>query len=181
MPSSSARTATPVPAPTATSTAIADPGAPGAARLATRQLISAHGGRVTPTRVAVIEALQASAQPLSHEELGAGLAALDVAHDRVTLYRALDWLVERGIARRIAGSDRAWRFEAVRPDSHRHAHFHCDRCGRVICLADFEPAPAVALPAGYQLDRAELVFHGACATCGEQHHDAPDANARNPE
>lgn len=136
--------------------------------LATRELIAAHGGRVTRTRVAVIEALQASARPMSHEELGSSLAALDVPHDRVTLYRALDWLVEQGIARRIAGSDRAWRFEAVRPDSHRHAHFHCDRCGRVICLESLQPTAAVALPDGYRLDRAELVFHGACATCGVQ-------------
>ena len=146
--------------------------------LAIRELITAHGGRVTRTRVAVIETLQASSQPMSHEELGASLAAIDVPHDRVTLYRALDWLVEQGIARRIAGSDRAWRFEVVRADSHRHAHFHCDRCGQVICLESLQPAVAVALPDGYRLDRAELVFHGACATCGEQR-IAPDG-ASNP-
>lgn len=147
------------------------------AHLATRELIAAHGGRVTRTRVAVIEALQASSQPMSHEELGTSLAAIDVPHDRVTLYRALDWLVEQGIARRIAGSDRAWRFEVVRADSHRHAHFHCDRCGQVICLESLQPAVAVALPDGYRLDRAELVFHGACATCGEQRL-APDVAGR---
>lgn len=149
----------------------------GDAHIATRDLIAAHGGRVTRTRIAVIEALQASVQPMSHEELGACLAAQDVPHDRVTLYRALDWLVEQGIARRIAGSDRAWRFEAVRADSHRHAHFHCDRCGQVICLESLEPAVAVALPDGYRLDRAELVFHGACATCGAQRL-GPDAASK---
>ena len=133
---------------------------------AARYLITRHGGRVTRTRVAVVEALQECAQPLSHEELGARLVATDIPHDRVTLYRALDWLVEQGIARRIAGSDRAWRFEMVRPDSHRHAHFHCDRCGRVVCLESTEPSTAVSLPEGFQLDRAELVLHGACATCG---------------
>ncbi|PKO56646.1 MAG: transcriptional repressor [Azoarcus sp.] len=135
---------------------------------AARELITRHGGRVTRTRVAVVTALQDSAQPLSHEELGTALAAIDIPHDRVTLYRALDWLVEQGIARRIAGSDRAWRFEMVRPHSHRHAHFHCDRCGQVICLEGLQPSPSVNLPDGFQLDRAELVLHGACATCGLQ-------------
>ncbi|MBR0567698.1 transcriptional repressor [Azoarcus sp. L1K30] len=134
---------------------------------AAKDLIADHGGRVTRTRVAVIEALQIAPAPMSHEDLGAALAADDIPHDRVTLYRALDWLVEQGIARRIAGSDRAWRFEVVRPDSHRHAHFHCDRCGRVICLESLQPSSAVSLPDGYQLDRAELVLHGACATCGD--------------
>ena len=52
-----------------------------------RELIAAHGGRVTRTRVAVIEALQRSAHPLSHDEIGAALAADGIAHDRVTLYR----------------------------------------------------------------------------------------------
>lgn len=133
---------------------------------AARELIADHGGRVTRTRVAVIETLQLASEPMSHEELGIKLAAMEIPHDRVTLYRALDWLVEQGIARRIAGSDRAWRFEVVRPDSHRHAHFHCDRCGRVVCLESLQPAAAVKLPDGFQLDRAELVLHGACATCG---------------
>ncbi|NMG67752.1 transcriptional repressor [Azoarcus indigens] len=133
-----------------------------------RALIAARGGRVTRTRVAVLEILQASDHPMSHDELAAELAAADIAHDRVTLYRALDWLVEQALARRIAGSgnDRAWRFELLRADGHRHAHFHCDRCGQVICLEGLEPAVAVALPAGFQLDRAELVIHGACPDCG---------------
>ncbi len=137
-------------------------------------LIAAHGGRVTRARVAVLELLLSSPHPLSHEEIATRLAGGGLAPDRVTLYRALDWLVEQGIAQRLAGNDRAWRFEAVRGDSHRHAHFHCDRCGHVICLEDLSPAFAVALPAGFSLDRAELVFHGACADCGRQRaEDAP--------
>ena len=82
--------------------------APAATAIASaRDLIAAHGGRVTRTRVAVIEALQTSSHPLSHDEIGAALAADGIAHDRVTLYRALDWLVEQGIAQRIAGGERA--------------------------------------------------------------------------
>ena len=137
-----------------------------AASASARDLIAAHGGRVTRTRVAVIEALQSSSHPLSHDEIGAALAADAIAHDRVTLYRALDWLVEQGIAQRIAGGGRAWRFEIRRGDAHRHAHFHCDRCGQILCLEDVPAAASPALPAGFELDRAELVLHGACADCG---------------
>ena len=137
-----------------------------AASASARDLIAAHGGRVTRTRVAVIEALQSSSHPLSHDEIGAALAADAIAHDRVTLYRALDWLVEQGIAQRIAGGERAWRFEIRRGDEHRHAHFHCDRCGQILCLEDVPAAASPALPAGFELDRTELVLHGACADCG---------------
>ncbi|HNQ76904.1 MAG TPA: Fur family transcriptional regulator [Pseudothauera hydrothermalis] len=131
---------------------------------AAQHTIAAHG-RVTRTRVAVLQCLLASHQPLSHDQIVANLAAGGAHHDRVTVYRALDWLVEQGIAVRVPGKERAAKFEAVRHDGHRHAHFHCDACGRVLCLESIEPAIAVALPAGYRLEQAELVLHGACPAC----------------
>jgi Fur family ferric uptake transcriptional regulator len=133
-----------------------------------RELITRHGGRITRIRVAVVEALLGSTQPLNHDEIAATLGAQGVAHDRVTLYRALDWLVGNGLAQRIAGEERAGRFEIVRAEGHHHAHFHCAHCGQVICLADLSPAVSAALPAGFQLERAELVLHGACAACGKK-------------
>lgn len=135
---------------------------------AARALIAAHGGRVTRTRIAVIETLQTSQHPLTHDEIGAALDAQDIAHDRVTLYRALEWLVEQGIAQRIASGERAWRFELRRGDDHRHAHFHCERCGQIVCLENV-PTPASApLPAGFEVARTELVLHGACPACGRK-------------
>ena len=131
-----------------------------------RELITAHGGRVTRTRVAVIDVLLGSQHPLSHDEIAAALDGEHIAHDRVTLYRALEWLVEQGIAQRIASGERAWRFEIRRGGEHRHAHFHCERCGQILCLEDV-PTPASApLPPGFAVERAELVLHGACAACG---------------
>lgn len=130
-----------------------------------RDIITAHGGRITRARIAVLEALHASARPQSHDEIAQALRAAGIAHDRVTLYRALDWLVAQGIARRIAGAQRAWRFEAAHGGSHRHAHFHCDRCGQVLCLEDVQPEAGAAHLPGYRIDRAELVLHGACPGC----------------
>jgi Fur family ferric uptake transcriptional regulator len=154
----------PATAPHATGSRMPPHAQPAAADSA-RELIAARGGRVTRTRVAVIEALQRSAHPLSHDEIGATLDGAGIGHDRVTLYRALEWLVEQGIAQRIAGGERAWRFEIRRDGDHRHAHFHCERCGQIVCLEDV-PAAAPALPAGFAVARAELVLHGACADCG---------------
>jgi Fur family ferric uptake transcriptional regulator len=131
-------------------------------------LIAAHGGRVTRTRVAVVEALAHSDHPLTHEEVAASLTGDGVVHDRVTLYRALDWLVEQRLAHRVAGNDRAWRYGLVRQAAHHHAHFHCDRCGHVFCLENLQPAFALALPSGYRLDRAELILHGACPACQDE-------------
>jgi Fur family ferric uptake transcriptional regulator len=127
----------------------------------------ARYGRVTAARWWALAILREAKQPLTPDELfAATTAATPKAPDRVTVYRALDWLVEQGIAQRIAGGERAWRFEIRSSDEHRHAHFHCDRCGQILCLEDVPAAPSPALPAGFELDRAELVLHGACADCG---------------
>ncbi|MEZ5626936.1 MAG: Fur family transcriptional regulator [Rhodocyclaceae bacterium] len=130
-------------------------------------LIAAQGGRITRTRVAVLDVLLAAEQSLTHDEIGSALAEQGIKHDRVTLYRTLDWLVENGVAHKMAGDDRARRFGVAASAPHEHAHFHCDCCGKVVCLEGLQPAVAVNLPGGYQLDRAELVLHGACPTCGK--------------
>lgn len=134
------------------------------------ELIAARGGRITRTRLAVLEILQDSGHSLSHDDLAARLSAAAVPHDRVTLYRTLDWLVEQGLAHRIKGPDRAWRFNIGGEKSEHHAHFHCDRCGHVLCLESVRPDERFALPEGYRTDRAELVFHGTCPDCGRQRH-----------
>ncbi|AYH45413.1 Fur family transcriptional regulator [Azoarcus sp. DN11] len=131
-------------------------------------LIAARGGRVTRTRTAVLEVLQHSARSLNHDDIAVELAANGLPHDRVTLYRTLDWLVEQGLAHRVIGPDRARRFKAGGAASSSHAHFHCDRCGHVLCLESIRPDDRFTLPAGYQPERAELVFHGTCADCGRR-------------
>lgn len=98
--------------------------------------------------------------------------------DRVTLYRALEWLTKNGLAHKIAGDDRIWRFRANAEDhSHQHAHFRCTRCTRLICLDTPETShdphsspllPLLAplpLPQGYQSHSFELTVHGLCAEC----------------
>ena len=128
-------------------------------------LIAAHGGRVTRTRTAVLEVLFAAGRPMSHDEVGAALDDRGVAHDRVTLYRTLDWLVAKALAHKVAGADRAWRFNAVSDEGHGHAHFHCEHCGALFCLESLQPAIAATLPQGFHLGRAELTFHGTCPDC----------------
>ena len=82
--------------------------------------------------------------------------------DRVTLYRALDWLCVQGVARRITDADGVWRYEAAAVP-HRHPHAQCVRCGATACL-DL-PLPAVPLPPGFRAESVELLVRGVCAKC----------------
>ncbi|AGA34808.1 ferric uptake regulator family protein [Thioalkalivibrio nitratireducens DSM 14787] len=84
----------------------------------------------------------------------------------MTLYRVLDWLVERDLAHRIAAEDRVWRFNAMdRVQPGDHAHFHCTRCGQIVCLDGPDSTAGFALPKGYQPERTEITIHGRCPRC----------------
>jgi len=126
-------------------------------------LIAPHG-RVTPARVRVLQALLAAPSALSHQDLERLLGG---EIDRVTLYRVLDWLLAKGLAHRLAGDDRLWRFSANRQTSmgHEHAHFHCRGCGRWYCLDALQPVYALSLPAGFRVEQAELTLRGLCSAC----------------
>lgn len=137
---------------------------PGSAVTARNLLQQAHG-RVTPARVGVLGILLNANAALSHQEIEQTALQQGLSVDRVTLYRALDWLVEQGMAHKIAGSDRTWRYNAQAGTAHQHAHFHCKQCEQVFCLETLQPTLLFALPDGYQIDEVELNLQGRCPAC----------------
>ena len=124
------------------------------------------GARMTRPRIAVLAVLFAAERALTHTEVESRLPA-SLGVNRVTIYRVLEWLTEQGLAHKIAGDDRVWRFNAAE-HAHRgpHAHFQCSDCGQVLCLDPVSSGPAVKLPAGYRQQRVELTVKGLCADCG---------------
>ncbi len=123
------------------------------------------GARSTPAREQVLDMLLAAPRALSHQEIEVSAREQGLNFDRVTLYRVLDWLVTQGLAHKIEGQDRLWRFNAVTTHEHGHAHFHCTRCGQVFCLEQTQPSFALTLPPGFQFERAELTIQGVCPGC----------------
>ncbi|MBL8394496.1 MAG: transcriptional repressor [Candidatus Accumulibacter sp.] len=126
-------------------------------------LIRRVGARATPARVRVLWLLRSAPAALTHHEIEKALGEL--ALDRVTLYRVLDWLVESGLAHRNADAQRMFRFSAASSGEHAtHTHFRCENCGRVFCLDAVPPSPP-HLPEGFSLSRLELDLRGRCAEC----------------
>jgi Fur family ferric uptake transcriptional regulator len=121
------------------------------------------GGRVTAARVQVLGVLLEAGHALSHHDIEDKLRRA-AATDRVTLYRVLDWLVERQLAHRISSTDRARRYSIVGAEQHDHPHFHCGRCGKLLCLGQ-RARQNVRLPRGYRPHRIELTVTGLCADC----------------
>lgn len=144
----------------------------------------------TASRLSVVNVLLNNHFPLTHHEL---LKQLPSSFDRVTLYRVLDWLLQQHLVHRIAGEDRAWRFQlnaavnsntsytTVAPkaptspnlnkapsamlNSHEHAHFECTHCGKIYCLENVEPKLSDSIPASFTVDSIVLNIKGKCADC----------------
>lgn len=132
---------------------------------AARQRIRAAGERLTGPRTAVLALLLASDTALTHHEIETALRT-GTRVDRVTVYRVLDWLVCLGLAHRIPGEDRAWRFRAThRPSRGPHAHFTCSRCGKTLCLDDVGVPSRVRLPKGFLPQKVDVTVQGLCASC----------------
>lgn len=138
--------------------------------------------RVTEIRLRVLTLLLESKHALSHLELQSQLGEFD----RVTLYRALDCLTGAGLAHKIAGDDRFFRYStgtevaadaAVRGIEHQHGHFKCTRCDKLFCLDDelqprslkeqLQATLLNTLGKGFQNHDIELTIKGWCADCSK--------------
>lgn len=131
------------------------------------QLLTGIGTRITPARVRVLAFLLAQQSAATHHDIEMALDRQEKI-DRVTLYRTLDWLLAQGIAHKVLGADRAWRFRANQSEAghHQHAHFKCDRCAITVCLGGIPAAKkAVALPQGYVAKEIEVTVKGLCPAC----------------
>ena len=132
-------------------------------------LLHAAGLRRTPARLAVIALLTGAGRPQSVQDLQGNMPP---GSDLVTVYRTLNTLVRKSLARRVRSDDRGWLFELTTADakaSHGHAHFVCDSCGTVECMPDV-PLPDVTaakrkLDKGYQVTNQEVTLHGVCPDC----------------
>lgn len=127
-------------------------------------MIRATGARVTHARAAVLAALLAAEHALTHHEVER-LVSRARAIDRVTVYRVLEWLTAHGLAHKIAGGDRVWRFGAAGQEHAQHVHFECNRCGTLVCLDKLGPKPRIRLPSGFHMQYVELLVKGLCADC----------------
>ncbi|MBU1039644.1 MAG: transcriptional repressor [Proteobacteria bacterium] len=128
------------------------------------ELLEHCGVAATENRLLVMRALSGADHPQTPLEL---LAQLDGRMNRVTLYRILERLVERGVVARHNAGERAFRYCLGRGVA-GHSHFHCTRCGATQCLdsALLEPGLSRILSGlPMRVDMAEITLGGVCEGC----------------
>ena len=98
------------------------------------ELIAAHGLDPTPNRVRIMEMIGNNPSPILAQEIFTTVRRT-AEINRVTVYRILDLLVERGLVARLNGGGRS-RVYGIAPNENHpaHPHFHCRNCDLLQCL-----------------------------------------------
>lgn len=128
-----------------------------------------RGLRLTPVRRRVLELLLESHRAMGAYEVLDRLAKEGFGNQPPVAYRALDFLVEQGLAHRVA---RLNAFAACMHPGEAHAPVFliCRACGRV---AEAEAAPvaasvaAAAAAQGFRTERLTVEALGLCPACAE--------------
>lgn len=128
-------------------------------------LLRTNGLRVTPQRLAVLEALHASTTHLSAEEVFIDVREKLPNVSLATVYNALSDLRRAGQLRALPVSGKV-RYDLVAGGSHHH--LVCESCHRVVDL-DPGSVPRPELPEslaqGFEILTAEVIFRSICPTC----------------
>lgn len=137
--------------------------------------VHAQGGRVTPQRVAILEALLSADHP-SIDVIDARVRAAFPMTSLGTIYKTIRMLQEMGEVLELGLGREASHYDGLQPAP--HAHLICTNCGRIldVCVEGLDEVlnriPQVtdgAVPSG----RVDL--WGLCPACCPAQ---PDENAR---
>lgn len=130
---------------------------------------SAQGLRLTPVRRRTLEILLEAHRALGAYEVLDRLAAEGFGKQPPVVYRALDFLVDAGLAHRV---QRLNAFAAcMHPgEAHQPAFLICRACNAVAEAPAAHVRAALdtaAAPAGFTVERATVEALGLCGTCRE--------------
>lgn len=129
-------------------------------------LVMRRGGRMTRIRRKVLRLLLESAEPAKAYDLLANLDGEGSAKPP-TVYRALDFLQESGLAHKIESLNA---YVACGHTSHTHSAVFliCDQCGgaeELHAVATSDALIAETAAAGFQMTRAVIEVRGTCRDC----------------
>lgn len=127
--------------------------------------LRAAGGRVTVARRAVLEAMAATREHLTAEQLAEAVAREVPAVHRSTIYRALEDLQAFGVVSHSHLGHAATTYQLAATS---HAHFVCDGCGKSFHAPDPIFRTLVARASrdhGFTVDVHHLAVPGRCADC----------------
>jgi Fur family zinc uptake transcriptional regulator len=128
-----------------------------------------RGVRLTPIRRQVLTILASVHKPLGAYEIMDQVAAQGRRPAPITVYRALDFLLENGLAHRIASRNAFMACIQAHGASETIVFMLCERCGTVgeaISDAVRDTLDQAAKSAGFSARARVVEISGLCAHCG---------------
>jgi len=135
-------------------------------------LCRTRGARLTPIRRRVLEALHAADKPLGAYDLVELLSSQGRRMAPITVYRALEFLIDQGLAHRIASRNAYLANMDISNGSRTTALLICEGCDHVSEVASPDVAETVLKllkDQGYQPRTRILEIMGRCAHCRDVH------------
>ena len=132
------------------------------------EMLLSNGVDPTPLRKAVLRAVGEALRPLTAAEIMT-VVMHEMSINKVTVYRILDLMVDKGLIRRLWAGDRAFRYGMGDCPNHPdHAHFVCMQCGVMECM-EAEAVPrgigSARIKGGHLVKRVDVRFEGICGAC----------------
>ena len=135
-------------------------------------LLGSRGLESIPNRMRIMEIVGNSSSPLSAGDIYDTVSRTREIN-RVTVYRILDLLVEKGLLEKISTTDRAFHFGMAPNSNHpAHPHFYCRNCGGIECLSpESLQVEMEALNRTFPgvIETAAVRLDGVCKTCLRRH------------
>ncbi len=122
--------------------------------------------KVTPARLAVLSILEQTKKPLDVNTVDQYLRRKSIKADKVTIFRTLNSLTQKGLAIPIQFNEGKLRYEHATKANHHH--FVCENCHNVEDISDCniqELEENIAKEKGLLIKRHSLEFFGLCAKC----------------
>ena len=129
------------------------------------EMLAAVRLRRTPRRIRLLSLLLRARRPMSHLEIHR--APGTETADRVSVYRALEAFVEKGLVHRALVDGRTWMYESADRcgSDYCHPHFTCRLCGEVTCLVGVNVPVIRRIAGGYLPERQQVHISGICPRC----------------
>lgn len=132
------------------------------------ELLRQAGMKATPSRIAIMKALNESKKPLSIN--GIKIMLGKSLTDQATIYRTIETLVSKGLARLVNFQHDHQHYELV--DTSHHHHLICKTCDTVVDVSKCDTGKLekeIKKNGGFaQVDSHALEFFGICKKCARR-------------
>lgn len=122
--------------------------------------------KITSARLGVLEAIESASSPIDAATIITYLKRHKIKADKVTVFRILNALSEKGLTKPVQLNEGKLRFEHASLEDHHH--FICENCGSIKDISDCNIETlekTIIKKKGLLIKRHSLEFFGLCKSC----------------